>query len=138
MDIDATYRRILPIHTNELRSSLFLNAPALSQWGPYCATFIFPLEDRQQSVTPQKEGFMKTILRLVLLVVFFDSCSALLAQGVGTGTISGIVTDANNAALPSASVRIINTDTGTERMVTTTDAGDYRADLLQPGHYEIV
>jgi Carboxypeptidase regulatory-like domain/TonB dependent receptor len=81
---------------------------------------------------------MKTILRLVLLGVFFGSCSALLAQGVGTGTISGTVTDANNAALPSASVRIVNTDTGTERLVTTTDSGDYRADLLQPGHYEVV
>ncbi len=81
---------------------------------------------------------MKTILRLVLLGVFFGSCSILHAQGVGTGTISGTITDANNATLPSASVRIINTDTGTERTVTTTDSGDYRADLLQPGHYEIV
>jgi len=81
---------------------------------------------------------MKSILRLGLLLVFFVSGSAMYAQGVGTGTISGIVTDANNAALPSASVRIINNDTGTERMVTTTDSGDYRADLLQPGHYEIV
>jgi hypothetical protein len=81
---------------------------------------------------------MKTILRLVLLGVLFGSCCGTWAQTAGTGTISGTVTDANNAVLSDVSVRVINNDTGTERTVIASDAGEFRADLLQPGHYELI
>jgi outer membrane receptor protein involved in Fe transport len=81
---------------------------------------------------------MKTILRLVLLGVLLVPCAVLWAQAVGSGTISGTITDANNATLPDVSVRILNSDTGIERTVTTAGSGDYRADVLQPGHYEVI
>jgi hypothetical protein len=81
---------------------------------------------------------MKTILRLVLLAVFLHPCTSVWAQTAGAGTISGTVTDDSKAAISAATVRILNTDTGVERQVTTTDSGDFRADYLQPGHYEVI
>ena len=81
---------------------------------------------------------MKTILRLVLFAVFLYPCTSVWAQTAGAGTISGTVTDDSKAAISAATVRILNTDTGVERQVTTTDSGDFRADYLQPGHYEVI
>jgi hypothetical protein len=81
---------------------------------------------------------MKTILRLVLLGVLLGCCFATRAQTAGAGTITGTVTDDNKAVLPSVNLRIINVDTGIERTVTTTDSGDFHAEFMQPGHYEII
>ncbi len=60
------------------------------------------------------------------------------AQTAGFGTISGNVQDASHAAVSGAKVRILNTDTGTERDTITTGAGDYLVDFLPPGHYEVI
>lgn len=59
------------------------------------------------------------------------------AQLAGSGTINGSVTDATGAVVPAAEVTIRNTDTGLERKTQTTDAGDYTAAFLPPGHYQI-
>jgi hypothetical protein len=60
-----------------------------------------------------------------------------LAQLSGSGTINGSVTDASGAVVPAADITIHNTDTGIDRKTRTTDAGDYTAAFLPPGHYEI-
>ncbi len=71
--------------------------------------------------------------------------SALLAasagQGFGqaaaTGTILGRVSDASNAALPNATVTVVNTATGSTRNLTTNQAGEYSVPELAPGPYKV-
>ncbi len=60
------------------------------------------------------------------------------AQTSGVGNIAGTVTDATGALVAGATVVITDTDTGITRTVTTTSAGSYTANFLQPGHYEVV
>ncbi|WP_263367655.1 TonB-dependent receptor [Edaphobacter bradus] len=59
-------------------------------------------------------------------------------QTAGTGTISGTVTDTSGAAVPNATVQIVNTDNGAARNLTTNSDGYYSATFLQSGHYEVV
>ena len=58
-------------------------------------------------------------------------------QITGSGLIAGTLTDPNGGVVPGASVIVKNTDTGTERALTSNEAGIYNAPFLQPGHYEI-
>src|SRR5450631_987988 len=60
-----------------------------------------------------------------------------MAQLSGSGTINGSVTDASGAKVPAAAITIRNVETGIERKTQTTDAGDYTAAFLPPGHYEL-
>jgi len=53
------------------------------------------------------------------------------------GQIEGIVTDANGAAVPNATVTIRNIETGSERTLTTDAGGGYRAPLLPLGTYRV-
>ncbi|MBS1814477.1 MAG: TonB-dependent receptor [Acidobacteria bacterium] len=61
-----------------------------------------------------------------------------MAQTAGVGNIVGHVSDSTGAAVPGATVDIINMGTGVKRSVTTNGAGDYNAPFLQPGQYEVV
>jgi Carboxypeptidase regulatory-like domain/TonB dependent receptor len=86
---------------------------------------------------------MKTIsltTRLFALAFATTFCLAIpsSAQTSGLGNISGTVTDSTGAVVPGASVLVLDTDTGIARTVTTTSAGTYVAEFLQPGHYELV
>jgi hypothetical protein len=60
----------------------------------------------------------------------------LLAQAV-SGTILGSVQDPTGAAVPGASVTIVNADTGLTRTATTNSAGEYDAPSLPPGSYRV-
>ncbi|HTV06373.1 MAG TPA: carboxypeptidase regulatory-like domain-containing protein [Acidobacteriaceae bacterium] len=62
----------------------------------------------------------------------------LKAQSLISGDIGGTVTDATGAAIPGATVNVINTDTGATHTLKTGGAGDYRAALLKPGNYLVV
>lgn len=53
------------------------------------------------------------------------------------GTITGRVRDASNAVVPGAAVRITNTAMGSTVVLTSNDAGLFRAPLLLPGAYQI-
>jgi outer membrane receptor protein involved in Fe transport len=69
-----------------------------------------------------------------LLVLF--SAAALKAQS-STASMFGNVTDATGAAVPKATVTIIQTDTQFTRTVVTEANGSYRADFLPVGPYKI-
>ena len=60
-----------------------------------------------------------------------------MAQTSGAGTINGTVSDAAQAAIPGASVSVINTDTGVTHDYTTNCTGLYTAPFLLPGHYKV-
>ncbi len=53
------------------------------------------------------------------------------------GQIEGVVTDANSAALPNASITVRNIETGFERKITSDESGVYRAPLLPLGTYRV-
>ena len=53
------------------------------------------------------------------------------------GQIEGVVTDANGAALPNASITVRNIETGFERKITSDESGVYRAPLLPLGTYRV-
>ena len=56
-----------------------------------------------------------------------------MAQSVGTGTISGTITDKTQALVTTATVLVTNTDTGVSRTLPVNAAGIYVAPFLQPG-----
>jgi hypothetical protein len=53
------------------------------------------------------------------------------------GTIQGRVVDASGAAIPGATVEVLNIATGVVTPTTTNDQGSYRAPFLNPGTYRI-
>ncbi|MGB6744567.1 MAG: TonB-dependent receptor [Terracidiphilus sp.] len=72
-------------------------------------------------------------------VLFFAAFAGVFAaaQTSGAGTITGAVTDANQAVIPGAQVAVMNTDTGVVHAFTSNDAGIYTAPFLLPGHYKV-
>src|SRR5580698_5454084 len=77
----------------------------------------------------------------VLWLRFLLSASFLLASGNAwaqtTGTLLGIVSDQNGAVVPSATIRVTNTDTGFSTSAVSTSEGSYLIPLLPIGHYTI-
>ncbi|HYL37917.1 MAG TPA: carboxypeptidase-like regulatory domain-containing protein [Bryobacteraceae bacterium] len=75
------------------------------------------------------------------LRVFAAACVIILATAIAwsqvEGSISGIVQDPSGAAVPNATVRITNLETGLARTVTTNERGSYRAPSLPVGRYEV-
>ncbi|HTG14912.1 MAG TPA: carboxypeptidase regulatory-like domain-containing protein, partial [Blastocatellia bacterium] len=68
-------------------------------------------------------------------------CSAavpVMAQSqASTGQIAGVVTDAQGAAIPKATVTASNKQTGLSRATTSSDEGLYAIVLLPPGIYSV-
>ncbi len=60
-----------------------------------------------------------------------------LSQSSTTATLSGTITDASGAVVPSAAVTANNAQTGLVRTATSDDAGEYRLVLLPPGVYDV-
>ncbi len=54
-----------------------------------------------------------------------------------TGTVSGVVTDANGALVPNASVKLTNTATGVAQSSQANESGSYVFPLVQPGPYQV-
>jgi hypothetical protein len=60
-----------------------------------------------------------------------------MARAQATGTISGLVTDATDAAPPSVALELTNRATGLVRRSTTGPDGVYVVPLLPPGVYDV-
>lgn len=69
-------------------------------------------------------------------VFFMALASGLFAQG-GSSTVSGRITDASDAVIAGAAVRVVNEESGTAVSTVSNDAGLYRATTLLPGTYRI-
>ena len=83
---------------------------------------------------------MSKLMRLwfaVLLVLTMSMISMAQSQG-SSGQITGVVTDSNGAAVPNATVKVTNKETGLERSVNSSDDGLYTVVLLPPGTYTVV
>ncbi|HWZ52265.1 MAG TPA: carboxypeptidase regulatory-like domain-containing protein [Granulicella sp.] len=71
-------------------------------------------------------------------MLFSAALLPVAAQTSGVGNITGTVTDATGANVPRAAVLVLDTDTGVSRSLVTNQDGQYTANFLQPGHYEVI
>lgn len=74
---------------------------------------------------------------VALIASLFLSVSAVNAQSITSGDVTGTVTDPSGAVLPNAAVTLKNDNTGTTQNAPTNGAGQYRFSLLQPGTYTV-
>lgn len=81
------------------------------------------------------KAFKFFVLSLALTVL--ATVSALAQSQALNGQIEGTITDQNAAAVPNASVTVVNTGTGAERTVATDSNGLYRIPLLPLGSYRV-
>ena len=66
------------------------------------------------------------------------TCTGILATAQGvSGRIVGALTDSSGAVIPNAAVVITNQDTGIITKVVSNSSGEYRADNLPPGNYQV-
>ncbi len=59
------------------------------------------------------------------------------AQGETTSAIVGAVSDSTGAAIPRATVTVVNAENGLKRSVTTDDSGRFSFPQLMPGTYSV-
>ncbi len=71
------------------------------------------------------------------LLLNLAMASLVFAQRADRGIITGLVTDPSGAAVPGATVTIINEDTGVPTPVSTTTAGNYGSPPLILGKYTV-
>ncbi len=71
-----------------------------------------------------------------MLLCILAVASIALAQGV-SGRIVGTVLDSSGAAIANANVTVTNQDTGISASTVTDARGDYQANNLPPGNYQV-
>ena len=82
------------------------------------------------------------IQRSILWVLLLTLCvcmgpAALLAQTYTEGSIAGTVFDPSGAAVPGATIRIVNNGTNAETDIKADASGYFKAPELQPGNYTV-
>jgi Carboxypeptidase regulatory-like domain len=77
------------------------------------------------------------LLGLPLIVALFVFPPRLSAQGETTSSIVGQVKDTTNAAIPGATVTVVNRETGLQRSLKTDDEGRFNFPQLKPGTYSV-
>lgn len=76
-------------------------------------------------------------IRLFLATVFLLLASGTMSAQLDTGSITGTVTDASGAAIPSARITLTNVATNTNTVTQSTPTGTYVFNDLLPGTYTI-
>lgn len=73
----------------------------------------------------------------ILPFVFMLAVGILFRAQTESGSIYGSVTDPTGAVVPSATVRLIDTDRATKTEVETGNGGFYTVTDVRPGHYQM-
>ncbi len=76
------------------------------------------------------------VILLSLILIGLSTVGFAQSQALN-GQIEGVVTDANGASVPNASITAKNIETGTERKTTSDENGVYRLPLLPLGTYQV-
>lgn len=79
-------------------------------------------------------GFLSTFLTTLFILIFSTFA---FAQDLDNVTISGKITDSNNAPIVGANVTATLTQTGKERSVITDEEGRFNLLKLEPGTYTV-
>src|ERR1700676_1488309 len=93
-----------------------------------------------QSTTSGAKRMNQTLIKyagIVFTIGISLVVSLPLRAQVAGGTLSGTITDASGAVVPSAEVEIKNSATGITKTMTTSTEGYYTAPNLLPGNYEV-
>src|SRR6266516_4524211 len=85
----------------------------------------------------QRIIFQTSFAFLILCSAISMVSVAVNAQALNAGTVTGTITDPNNAVVPNASVTIANAVTGYTRFATTDAEGTFRFDNVPPNNYQI-
>jgi len=83
------------------------------------------------------KSFAALMAAFALAFCFLFTSVASAQTTIGTGSISGLVTDPSGAAVPGATVTITNKDTGQVANLQTTSTGTYASGALSPGTYVV-
>ena len=75
--------------------------------------------------------------KLILMMIILLGTTVLLNAQSSNGTLTGQVTDQQNAVVQGANVTIINLETNSIVNTTTNTSGSFSAASLQPGPYQI-
>ncbi|HSE30327.1 MAG TPA: carboxypeptidase regulatory-like domain-containing protein [Pyrinomonadaceae bacterium] len=78
-----------------------------------------------------------TFLFCISIILLTFGSTSIGAQDLDTVSISGLVTDEQNAVIVGAEVSVTLTKTGVTRKVLTDDSGRYRLIQLEPGSYSL-
>ena len=96
-----------------------------------------PSHGRSTTVSRERrDDFIQIDVTAAALAAGVLAPVAALAQG-GSSTISGIVKDTSGGAIPGATVRIVNEETGAAVEAVTTEQGGFRAASVAPGRYRL-
>jgi hypothetical protein len=100
--------------------------------------WIAPLEASMSVVIFSLRSLVKRNLSLLLVALFvIVAASALHAQIVETGIITGVVKDNTGAVIPGAHVTVRNSGTGLTTNTSTDAQGIYVSPPLHPGDYTV-
>ncbi len=81
---------------------------------------------------------LRVLFTLVIAGVLFAGFTIVTsAQALSAGTVTGAVTDPNNAVVPNAQVTISNPITGYKRTVSTDADGTFRFNDVPPNNYQV-
>lgn len=82
------------------------------------------------------KGFLGVMFALLVTVMFMPTRLAAQAT-MNTGSIQGIVTDAQGGVVPNAKITISNKETGAVINSSASSAGQFAASALSPGTYVV-
>jgi hypothetical protein len=85
------------------------------------------LRRTRKSVVPISRDVALLVISTLLL------CGSMFAQS----SLNGSITDSSGAAVPRASVKIVNSETGESYQVASNDSGNYDFPLVKPGRYSL-
>jgi hypothetical protein len=84
-----------------------------------------------------RSGLNRSAVTVVMMLILTVSLSTrLFGQGT-TGSITGTITDSTGAAIPSATVTVIQTATNAIHTVVTSAVGNFTVTQLPPGEYSV-
>src|SRR5581483_4534512 len=73
----------------------------------------------------------------IAVLLFALSATSIWGQTSTAGTVSGQVTDEQNAAVPGAEVKLTDVGTGAAQTTLSNDAGRYIFSQVNPGTYNV-
>ena len=91
----------------------------------------------RQTIAGKGRNLQRLLVISVTLALFILAAPVGAFCQINTATLSGSVKDSADAAIPGASVVILQVATGTSRTVAANDSGLYHVSLLQPGDYKV-
>jgi Carboxypeptidase regulatory-like domain/TonB dependent receptor-like, beta-barrel len=86
---------------------------------------------------PRLERSLLAASFLFLFLGLLSSVHLADAQVIASAEMSGLVTDASGAVVPTAKVTLENLDTHTTQTASVTSTGEYVFTALPPGHYQV-